>query len=99
MLNRILLNLARGPGFPDGSSLHGCGRGRSYRPPRPSPWRSRRDPDDDQSGYRLGEHRFVVGEYVTIRDEDGHSHTLKVVEVEPIASKGAKGGRAANEAV
>src|SRR6201994_1263674 len=30
--------------------------------------------------YRLGEHRFAVGEYVTITDEDGRPLTYKVVE-------------------
>jgi len=57
------------------------------------------DPDDDESGYRLGEHRFVVDEYVTIRDEDGQSHTFKVIEVKPVAGKRAEGGHTANEAV
>ena len=33
--------------------------------------------------YRLGEHRFAVGEYVTVTDEDGRPLTYKVVEVQP----------------
>ena len=41
------------------------------------------DPDDDESGYRFGEHAFVPGEYVSIRDEDGEMHTFQVVSVEP----------------
>jgi hypothetical protein len=41
------------------------------------------DTEDDQPGYRLGDHRFVVGEYVTISDEDGEPMTYKVVEVSP----------------
>jgi hypothetical protein len=37
----------------------------------------------DEPVYRLGEHRFAVGEYVTITDEDGRPLTYKVVEVSP----------------
>ncbi len=33
--------------------------------------------------YRLGEHRFAVGEYVTVTDEDGRPLTYKVTDVEP----------------
>ena len=36
---------------------------------------------DDEPVYRLGDHRFAVGEYVTITDEDGRPLTYKVVEV------------------
>ncbi len=39
------------------------------------------DAVDDEPVYRLGEHRFVVGEYVTVTDEDGRPLTYKVVEV------------------
>jgi hypothetical protein len=35
----------------------------------------------DEPGYRLGEHRFTVGEYVSITDEDGRLLTYKVTEV------------------
>lgn len=38
--------------------------------------------EDDEAGYRLGEHRFVPGEYVSIRGEDGVLHTYVVVTVE-----------------
>ena len=38
---------------------------------------------DDEPIYRLGDHRFAVGEYVTITDEDGRPLTYKVVEVAP----------------
>ena len=46
------------------------------------------DYDDEDLGedgplYRLGEHRFAVGEYLTITDEDGRPLTYKVVEVQP----------------
>lgn len=37
--------------------------------------------DDDEAGYRFNDERFVVGEYVSIRDDDG-MHTFRVVSVE-----------------
>ena len=40
---------------------------------------------DDEPVHRLGEHRFAVGEYVTVTDEDGRPLTYKVVEVQPVA--------------
>lgn len=40
-------------------------------------------PVDDEPVHRLGEHRFAVGEYVTVTDEDGRPLTYKVVEVQP----------------
>ena len=33
--------------------------------------------------FRLGQHRFAVGEYVSITDEDGRLLTYKVTEVSP----------------
>jgi hypothetical protein len=43
------------------------------------------DEADDEPLHRLGEHRFAVGEYVTVTDEDGRPLTYKVVEVQPTA--------------
>lgn len=40
--------------------------------------------EDDEPVYRLGEHRFAVGEYVTVTDEDGRPLTYKVVDVQPV---------------
>ena len=40
--------------------------------------------EDDEAGYRLGSHRFQVGEYVSIRDEEGDLHTFKVTQVKPL---------------
>ena len=40
---------------------------------------------DDEPVHRLGEHRFAVGEYVTVTDEDGRPLTYKVVEVQNTA--------------
>lgn len=39
--------------------------------------------EDDEAGYRLGGHSFRVGEYVSIRGEDGKEHTFRVASVEP----------------
>jgi hypothetical protein len=39
---------------------------------------------DDEPVHRLGEHRFAVGEYVTVTDEDGRPLTYKVVEVQSV---------------
>jgi hypothetical protein len=38
----------------------------------------------DEPVYRLGAHRFAVGEYVSITDEDGRLLTYKVTEVTPV---------------
>ena len=35
---------------------------------------------DDEPVYRLGQHRFAVGEYVSVTDEDGRLLTYKVTE-------------------
>ncbi len=40
------------------------------------------DVADDEPVHRLGQHRFAVGEYVTVTDEDGRPLTYKVVEVQ-----------------
>ena len=39
--------------------------------------------EDDEAGYRFGNHAFRPGEYVSIRSEDGEMHTFQVVSVEP----------------
>lgn len=39
--------------------------------------------DDDETGYRFGDHAFVPGEYVSLRDEDGDMHTFTVFSVVP----------------
>ena len=38
---------------------------------------------DEDAGYRFAAHPFVVGEYVSIRDEDGELHTYRVTFVTP----------------
>ena len=40
--------------------------------------------DDDEPVHRLGDHRFMVGEYVTVTDEDGQPLTYKIVEVQKV---------------
>ncbi len=42
------------------------------------------DPDDDESGYRFGNHRFVPGEYVSIKEHDDVLRTFKVMMVQPL---------------
>jgi len=39
--------------------------------------------DEDEAGYRLGEERFVPGEYVSIKSK-GVMHTYKVISVAPL---------------
>lgn len=39
--------------------------------------------EDEEAGFRFAAHRFVPGEYVSIRDEDGEAHTFQVISVEP----------------
>ena len=39
---------------------------------------------DDEPLYRLGQHRFALGEYVTVTDDDGRPLTYKVMEVTPV---------------
>lgn len=39
--------------------------------------------EDDDAAYRLGEHRFVGGEYVTIQEDEGE-HTYRVISAEPL---------------
>jgi len=42
------------------------------------------DPDDDEAGYRFGDHRFVPGEYVSIKEHDDVLRTFKVTMVKPV---------------
>ncbi|MFG1296729.1 hypothetical protein [Xanthobacter variabilis] len=37
--------------------------------------------DDDEAGYRFGDERFEVGEYISVREDD-EMHTFRVVSVE-----------------
>ncbi len=48
------------------------------------------DPDDDESGYRFGNHRFVPGEYVSIKEHDDVVRTFRVMMVQPFGVSGAR---------
>lgn len=39
---------------------------------------------DDEPGHRLGDERFVPGEYVSVADDRQRMHTYRVVTVEPL---------------
>lgn len=39
--------------------------------------------EDDEAGYRFGSHRFLPGEYVSVRDDEGETHTFTVALVVP----------------
>ena len=117
-LKSIRLDLARTPGFPEGSSRHFYrfiapldadghldaeawkrhrGRCRVVRSwggeeedighlvHRPGgSWGFHYDIDSaegDEAGFKLGSHRFALGEYVSIRDDNGDLHTFRVVSV------------------
>lgn len=36
---------------------------------------------DNETGFRLGDERFVPGEYVSVRENDGKMHTFQVILV------------------
>jgi hypothetical protein len=38
---------------------------------------------DDEVGFKLGAERFVPGEYISIREDDGKTHTFRVVSIQP----------------
>lgn len=40
--------------------------------------------EGDESGYKLSNHVFVPGEYVSIRDDEGELHTFTVVTVDNV---------------
>jgi hypothetical protein len=39
------------------------------------------DADDDETGYRFGDHAFAPGEYVSIKEHDDELRTFRVVSV------------------
>lgn len=41
------------------------------------------DEDDDEAGFRLGEHSFNTGDYVSVAAQDGQMHTFTVVSAKP----------------
>lgn len=40
-------------------------------------------PDDDEPIFKLDQHRFTVGDYVTVTEHDGVARPFRVVEVKP----------------
>lgn len=40
------------------------------------------DEDDDETGYRFGNHAFVPGEYVSVKEHDDVLRTFRVVTVQ-----------------
>lgn len=42
------------------------------------------DAEDDESGYRLSSHRFVPGEYVSIREQDDVLRMFRIMRVEEL---------------
>jgi hypothetical protein len=38
---------------------------------------------DDEHGFRLKDEKFVPGEYISIRENDGVMHTFQVISVRP----------------
>ena len=39
------------------------------------------DPGHDETGYRIDTHRFIPGEYVSLREQNGELKTFRVVSV------------------
>ena len=39
------------------------------------------DPDHDEAGYKFADHKFIPGEYVSIKEHDGVLRTFKVMSV------------------
>ena len=40
--------------------------------------------DDDEAVFKLGEHRFAVGEYVSVADDDGRPLAYKVTDIQAL---------------
>ena len=79
--------LRQGQGRLLGAPLR-AGRGPQRRPAGPPGPRWYFDYDNaedtgEEPVFRLGQHRFAVGEYVSITDEDGRLLTYKVTDVTP----------------
>jgi hypothetical protein len=43
------------------------------------------DTNDDEAGYRFGDHAMIAGEYVSIREHDEDMNTFRVISVVPLA--------------
>ncbi len=40
--------------------------------------------EDDEAGFKLAQHTFNIGDYVSVRSDDGDLHTFRVVGTEPV---------------
>lgn len=61
-------------------------KGRFVRRPGDT-WSIDYDPmthDDDEPGFRLDQHRFVAGEYVSFKENDGVMRTFRIASVEEL---------------
>ena len=43
------------------------------------------DPNLDEPGYRFGAHAFVVGEYVSLKEQDSTLRTFRIASVQALA--------------
>lgn len=118
-LMKVRLDLAREPGFPQGSdksgyvfvapltddgrldptefskvrercTVHRFWEGEAPRDGRlthiAGSWRFHypgEDIEEDDPIYRLGAHRIVPGEYISVDEDDGERHTFRIRSVEP----------------
>ena len=39
---------------------------------------------DDETGFRFGDERFTLGEYVSVKAPDGAMHTFRVAQLRPL---------------
>jgi hypothetical protein len=65
-----------GEGERDGHLVHVAGVWRFHYPGE--------EIDEDDPIYRLGAHRIVPGEYLSIDEDDDERHTFKIRSVEPV---------------
>ncbi len=41
-------------------------------------------PDDDEAAFKFGDEHFTLGEYVSIKEDDGKMHTFKITLVQEL---------------
>lgn len=45
--------------------------------------------DDDEVGYKLDKHRFTIGEYISIREQEGDFKPYRIVAIHPVGKPAA----------
>jgi hypothetical protein len=45
------------------------------------------DEEDDETGYRFGNHPFRIGDYVSIREHDDKLRTFRVVQIDDVPGR------------